>query len=330
MNLTYIVLVLREVIFVNALFTSSFIKEYLEKSDSLLDPNNELLSKLSLLPGYNMSYPWSANNVPFWLDMANQALYLQYEHHKSNRKNLKTSEIIQKLPILIKKTDKCLLNPWSDLDSCSFKKTLKNLELLCLIDNTAVLKFTPNIVALQHAIEQEQTSNYKIFCWIIYALNYVEQCQSKLFLNEHQCSLQNIELLIKLFLQKTSAIVVMNRVYTNNFKTIYSHYVSLFKQRSMQILTQILVFLKQKKFQPNENSAVMFANELEFNLETLLNDLLNSYVAERMKECFKCKLFASNERKEYETNILREKLNELNGLSVQTVFDRVVDLIKKI
>jgi len=171
---------------------------------------------------------------------------------------------------------------------------------------------------------------FSIFIFLLsLGINYLEQCQSRLLIDEVECSLKNVESLIRLVLTKSREI---SKFYTNNFQTIYSFFMNTFKERSMQILTEILILLKKNILLLKENHNEISIWLVQSNMEKLLDSLLNEYVMEvlessRQKSCL------LEGRLGYErcvTLIVKEKLRTLNDYSVKVIFKRVINLVKKI
>jgi hypothetical protein len=135
--------------------TTLYVKSFLQKSDSLLDSNNEILSSLH-----------SIKNAPFWLEMANQALRLQNKINETKKKNLILHRFLNKLPHLRKVTNLCLIDPWSNSGKCSFETLIKSLSLLCLVDNSNGV--ASSLEVFKTISCSSNTYDYKIFCWITY------------------------------------------------------------------------------------------------------------------------------------------------------------------
>ena len=168
--------------------------------------------------------------------------------------------------------------------------------------------------------------NFNFF--ISLGINYLEQCQSRMLIDEVQCSLKNIELLIRLVLAKSKE---TSKFYTNNFQTVFKFFMNIFKERSMQILTEILILLKKKTFILKENHNEMSIWIVQSNMEKLLDNLLNEYVAgvlesSRQKSCL---LEGRSGYDRCVTLIVTEKLKSLNDYSVKMVFNRVINLVKQ-
>ena len=294
--------------------SSPYLNEHLINLYSEYNHFNVIIPKLKDFNYVNnLKLPWIDESTPFWLKMANQALYLDYKNYKNTKILLMKLDLAKKLPYLRKLTNICLINPWSNIKACNLKKITKNIDFLCLIDNS-----TPDLNFFT-----KNYSNYNKFCWIIYAINFLEQCQLRLIIDETQCSLNNIELIINLVLIKFNSTEKMNLLFANNFKLIYEHYASLFKERSMQILTQILILLKNRNiFNSVINEEKLLITKI--HLDKLLSYLLDIYISEKLKE-FPAYYLLSD----YKINkqfLLTEKLKDLNDASMKFVLSRVSNI----
>jgi hypothetical protein len=135
--------------------TPLYVKSFLQKSDSLLDSNNEILSSLH-----------SIKTAPFWLEIANQAIRLQNKINETKKKNLVLHRFLNKLPHFRKVTNLCLIDPWSNSGKCSFETLIKSLNLLCLVDNSNAV--ASSLEVFKTISCSPNTYDYKIFCWITY------------------------------------------------------------------------------------------------------------------------------------------------------------------
>ena len=297
------------------------INEYLYDSNSKIKEANKLLPKLEEV--YNKNQPWASKNVPFWLKMANQALYLEYERYKNEKKFLIKLELAKKLPYTRNMTNFCLSNPWSDNSNCDFDKLNKNIKLLCLIDNTNIIKIESK---LDYFRMNPNKSYYKydLFCWIIYLINYVEQCQLNLLIDEINCSLNNIEIFLKLIIKKINFTKENDGYYlNNNLKSIYEFYFDIAKERSMQLLIQILLL-----FNSSQDNPKLF--ETRLNFERILNYLLNDHVEKETKYDLLYKV--SNKSKQFQISmkLIDKKVKSLFEYSTKIILKHAFNLIKYI
>lgn len=317
--------------FNNCESTSPYLNENLINLYSENNRFNLLLPKLNELYGLNHNHlylPWMNTNASYWVKLANQAKFLEHENLKYKEIFTIKLDLAKKLPYLKKQTNICLLNPWSSPEACSLKKLTKNIEFLCLIDNSNP-KFVSDQIffkAFKSSLMYSKIlSDYRVFCWLIYAINYLEQCQLTLMINEVQCSLANIMLTVNLVLIKLNSTKKIDKIYINDFKIIYNYYSNLFRERSMQVIMEILILLNnQNILNTNLNEEKIFITKLHF--DRLLSYLLNNYVKSRLNELRKYFLFDELKQNEKITYILNEKLRYLNDISVKLILSRVNNL----
>ena len=279
----------------------------------------------------DFNLPFQDSNLPYWLRMANQALYLDYTNYKNTNILLMKLDMAKKIPYLRKLTNVCLSNPWSNTDACSLKKITKNIEFLCLIDNSSPSFVSDDTVFRKFKYSYQNlndpiNSDYKLFCWIIYGINYLEQCQLRLMIDESNCSLSNIELMINLILIKLNSTEQMNKIYTNNLKLIYKHYSNLFTDRSMQILTQILILFKNQNI-INNNLDYEKNQMTRFHLERLLSYLLNGYINEKLNNFPRYFLLDDFHKSKEYTYLISQKLRDLNHISLKFILSKISNTI---
>lgn len=307
--------------------TNESVNDYLYDSRSRLNNWNKLLPKLKeILPKkYNRS--WSHLDSPFWLRMANQAQYLQYLHKKNEKKSYIKFQLAKRIPFIKKLVNQCLVDPWSNIDSCKFDLLNKKIHFLCLIENTESFK----IENLFNMINSNSSEVYSKFCWIIYAINYLEQCQINMLLDEDHCGLNNIEMIIKLIIKKFKT-----TQFSQFHEPLNSFYFKTFKNRAMQILTQILIFLnniKNEIFGVYRNMVIIDSEkfyELKFNLEKLLNHLLNEYAHDKLKYDIKFKIMNQHERFKMISEIIDLKILRLVNFSIRMILNNLFKQIKSL
>lgn len=280
----------------------------------------------------DLTLPFQDSSSPYWLRMANQALFLDYTYYKNTKLALMKLDMAKKVPYLRKLTNVCLSNPWSNRVACSLKKITKNIEFLCLIDNsnpdfvsdsTVFTKFKYSYDSANDLI----SSDYKLFCWMIYGINYLEQCQLRLMIDESDCSISNIEFMINLILVKLNSTEQMNKIYTNNLKLIYKHYSSLFIERSMQILTQLLILVKNQDFANNERLNYEKIQITRFHLERLLTYLLNGYIIDKLNKLPKFFLLDDYHKSKEYSYLITQKLRDLNHISLKFIMSKISNTI---
>lgn len=316
--------------------TSPFLNEHLKNLYSEYNNFNVIIPKLTEYQRFHnkqLNLPWQDFNTPFWLKMANQAMLLDYENFKNSKILLMKLDLSKKLPYLKKLTNICLSNPWSNIDTCSLKKITKNTEFLCLIDNSSPQFVEKNSIFKLFKYSSDNSndqisSDYKVFCWIIYGINFLEQCQLKLMIDETQCSLDNIQLIINLILIKVNSTEQINRIYTNNLKIIYKHYSNLFIEKSLQILTQLLILFKNNSnhYNLNEDNLVV----TKYNLDKLFTFMLDFYVKEKIKNLPTYYLLDDYEKYKQFSFLLTEKLKDLNDVSNKLILNRVANLVENL
>jgi len=147
--------------------------------------------------------------------------------------------------------------------------------------------------------------------------------------DEVRCSLKNVELLIRLILTKSRE---TSKFYINNFQIVFKFFLNIFKERSMQILTEILILLKKNTLVLKENHNELSVWFVQSNLEKLLHNLLNDYVVvvletSRLKSCL---LEGRNGYEKCVMVIIREKLKNLNDFSVRMIFTKVVNFVNQV
>ena len=307
--------------------TSPYLNENLINLYSETNRFNLFLPKLNEvneLNSKNINLPWTNPNASYWINLANQAELLDHENIKYKQIFMIKLDLAKKLPYLKKQTNICLINPWSNHEVCSLKKLTKNIEFLCLIDNSNS-KFVSNQIFSKifknSSFYSKILSDYRVFCWLIYAVNYLEQCQLKFMINEVQCSLTNIIITVNLVLVKFNSKNI-DKIYINNFKIIYNYYSNLFRERSMQVIMEILILLN------NRNIVKTYLKEdkiflTKIYLDRSLSYLLNNYVKSKLNELQNYFLFDKLSKNEKISYILNEKLSYLNDVSVKLILSKL-------
>ncbi len=123
-----------------------------------------------------------------------------------------------------------------------------------------------------------------------------------------------------------------SKFYINNFQIVFKFFLNIFKERSMQILTEILILLKKNTLVLKENHNELSVWFVQSNLEKLLHNLLNDYVVvvletSRLKSCL---LEGRNGYEKCVMVIIREKLKNLNDFSVRMIFTKVVNFVNQV
>lgn len=117
--------------------------------------------------------------------------------------------------------------------------------------------------------------------------------------------------------------------YKNNYKTIFKYYIGIFKDRSMEILTEILTLLKKSTyiFKKSQN----LSGAIQISLEKLLNNLLNDYVADQIEKSWKKSCFLNGEPgyDKCVANVVKKKLGTLNSHLVRMIFNQAIDLVNQ-
>ena len=117
----------------------------------------------------------------------------------------------------------------------------------------------------------------------------------------------------------------MEHIYVYHLHAVFQFYLTKFKNRSMQLLTKILVLVRQ-------NLLVIRGYHLgpeyvQDRLLQLLKKLLKDSVMERVKKNKRC-LLVQDVYEKCVAVILREQLSELNRNSLSLVFDQVMPHIQ--
>lgn len=303
------------------------VKDFLLDSRSRLNDWNKLLPKLKEILPKKFNRSWSHLDSPFWLRMANQAQYLQFLQKKNEKKSLLKFELAKRIPFIKKIVNQCLNDPWSNIDSCKFDILNKKIQLLCLVENIESFK----IENLFKMINSNSSEVFFKFCWIIYAINYLEQCQINMLIDEDHCGLNKIELIIKLVIEKFKTIQ-----FGHFYEPLNSFYFRTFKNRAMQILTQILIFLNNVKneiFGIYRNMMIIDSEkfyEFKFNLEKLLNHLLNEYAHEKVKFDIKYKILNKHQRFKMISKIIDLKILRLVNFSIRMILNNLFKQFKNL
>lgn len=294
--------------------TNRSVNDFLIDSRSRLNNWNKILPKLKEILPEKFNRSWSNLDSPFWLRMANQAQYLQYLQEKNRKISILKFELAKKIPFIKKITNQCLADPWSSVNLCKFNFLNRNIQLLCLVENLEPYQIE-NLFNLANSKTSELFSKY---CWIIYAINYLEQCQINMLIDEDRCSPNDIELVIKLIIKKIDS--------NGLFDPFNDFFFKKFKTRSMQILTQILILLNNIKnndiFGFSVNMMIADSEkfyEFKFNLEKLLNYLLNEYAIEKARIDLSFKLSNKHDRFKITSHIIDLKIANLVNFSLHII-----------
>ena len=299
---------------------SSSLNDYLYNSNMRLNEWSQVLPKIVQKERENPK-PWSAIDQPFWLRMANQALFLKHKKIKDEKKLLVKIDFSKKIPFIKEFTDKCLKNPWYNKNYCNFKQIKSNIEIMCLAEGVENMFFDN--------LSFKKQISYKYFCWIVYAINYIEQCQISLLTDETNCSLTSIELIIKLVLHKMNTTIAIETNHILKYTTKF--YSRLFKERAMQILIQILLLFNDNMSSLNNEVNISKLNskiEIKIHLEKLLDYLLNNYVEYVLDKDIDFKLKKKDEKFHIISNIISKKIKSLTEYSIRIILKHIYHEIK--
>jgi len=154
----------------------------------------------------------------------------------------------------------------------------------------------------------------------------LEQCELNLLIDEINCSLNNIELFLKLVITKINQTTKGDSTYlSTNLKPIYKHFFKQFNERAMQILVEILILFNNKNGQITLNPKIF---EFKLNFEKILNYLLNDFVEKKLEKRLEYKLKDSKERFEMASALIDEKVTSLTKFAIKMILRHVDDLIK--
>ncbi len=298
----------------------SSLNDYLYNSNTKINEWSQILPQVVQQSKKNAN-PWSAIDQPFWLRMANQALFLKNKELKDKKKLLININFSKKIPFIREFTNKCLKNPWYNKIYCDFKQIKSNIEMMCLVEGVENMFFDN--------LSNKKSISYKYFCWIVYAINYIEQCQISLLTDETNCSLNSIELIIKLILQKTNIIITIEK--NDILKYTAEFYTKLFKERAMQILIQILLLFNDNMSNLNNEVSIDKLNaklEIKINLEKLLDYLLNDYVEYVLNKDIDFKLKKKDEKFHVISNLISKKIKSLTEYSIRIILKHIYYEIK--
>lgn len=230
-----------------------FQRNYLLHTNSkLLNIKNRILSQINHMKA-------------LWPTIADRARYLENEHHKKVIKNLVHKEIARQVPLIRDFTDKCLLGTLlslNDTDYCNLNQVNKNVQLLCLFENSGHLNFEEYF---RRSSRKEKI--YMKYCWLVYAIVYLEECHVKIF--KDNCEINKIELFIKLIYRKLKNIeqfLESNPYYINS---LFFYYVSRFKDLSMRISFRILLIIEYI-LSDDENRNRLSLLEMKNKIESLI------------------------------------------------------------
>ena len=130
--------------------------KFLRTAESLFDGQNELLARLS------------TRNGPLWLSLANRALLLQHQAYSSGQTRRLRLDLQRRLPTLRRETSACLRDPWSDARLCAFRRLVRNLDLICLVENASAELLRGGLRAFEVGRRRESHIDYQFFCWIAF------------------------------------------------------------------------------------------------------------------------------------------------------------------
>jgi hypothetical protein len=284
------------------------IRSFIYSSNAMLPKHNELLHVLS-------ESVRSKTEMPIVVAMANRAFHLQYERHQMQQKLLLKLELSRKLKSLKKAIKICLMNPWHYGSACDYKKLTGYISLSCLIDDT-------NQALIDKHLRIKKNSgnnlNYTLFCWIIYAINFIEYCQlnilnTKSRIYATRCSIDSIQIMIQLTLTKIEETTKNNYFYLNtNIKSLFESFFEKFKNRSMQIIVTVLLFVNKKlmrTFDPQARS--LYHYQLKVQLEAILNYLLNNVAVAFLKKHPKYRLLDKQKLFEVMNDFAKMKIDKI-------------------
>jgi hypothetical protein len=140
------------------------------------------------------------------------------DHHKIK------IEVLQRLktdlPFTIVVVEKLLHECLNEqLSDCDLKRLQPFLELVCILE-------IKSYIYQRFKFHSDSSQN---FCWIIYAIHFLEQCRSRLNTDRMNCLPQYIDLVIKGVQDK------MEKIRSSKKSSILDYYVNLFYARSMQV-----------------------------------------------------------------------------------------------
>jgi hypothetical protein len=251
----------------------------------------------------------NVNNLgPFWLRMANQALFLEYIKHKHQKKITMKHELSKKLPYLKKITNNCLENPWANEDFCKFKKLDRNIKLLCLIEDVNMVQLGP---------KETQQSLYLSFCWLIYLINYLEECQINLLIDEKNCSFEKIEAFLKLVMKRIN-LPSKNKPF-GHLEEFYKLYFESVREKSMEILIEILILFDNFNFRVYR----------KFDFVEILNGLLEDFVKKELNSSLEYKLSNKKAKFNMQINLIDKKISNLVTISKRVILKHLLNSLKK-
>lgn len=149
----------------------------------------------------------------------------------------------------------------------------------------------------------------------------MEQYELNLLLAHRYSNLNRIGFLIELVLKKANQV---EQVYASSLHAVFKFYVGRFRNKSMQLLTKLLVLVDQNMLVIKGYKHT--AGYVQDKMEKLLKKLLKDFVGEELKLTGMSKVcfLTKTEYDKCAADILQKKLAELNRNSVHLVFDRVV------
>ena len=322
----------------DGLHTNLDLNEFLLDSNVKINSLDRSVPRLSkLVARKDLTQPWLlSRSRPFWSRIAQQAIYLNKQNAKYAQKLAFKLEIAKKLPYLKRLTNDCLNYPWHHTVGCEFKQVTRNIELICLIEGVEKLSIQ-DMLHYDRAHTKRIDFKYDLFCWIILAINYLEQCQLNLLIDEHDCSLSKIELLTKLVVEKINTTISapptdvnINYYHLSNLQPIYDHYFDVFKDRAMQILIGVLILMKNNYVEDDADEVATYRMfEAKLNLEKLLNYLLNDYVERTIANDIEFRVRSQHEQFQIVSELINAKIKTLRDKSAQLFLKHVHRLASK-
>ena len=243
-------------------------------------------------------------------------------------------ELSKKLPFIRERTSACLRNPWLNQFACTFEKLTRQIEFLCLVENVSPLAVDWRLFG---GSRERKAKAYRLFCWIIYAVNYLEHCQAHLLIDPATCSLNSIELIVKLVIKECNSTLLLanSNIEQSSFSAITEHYCERFNERSMQILVQILVLFESNYDQLTSIALEKFKlygrlGAYKLNILGLLNYLLNEYAVQVLRSYPVAHFIGNQERYELKNFVKKAKIAQIFEYSQSFILKHVLDLIKRL
>jgi hypothetical protein len=290
----------------NKNLTFDTLEDFLLNSNRKVEKSNTPLVYLDHV--LNTHYP-NSKRKSFLLRMTNQALFLEHNKYKDHKKTLWKIELSKKLPYIKRMTDKCLRNPWSNEKNCKFEILNQNIKLLCMFDD--VYKFDS---------PEQKVNVYLSFCWLIFSINYLEVCQVNLLIDEHSCSLKKIEIFLNLIIKKLDFLVKDKPGRWNHLEKFFKLYFDSVKDKSMEILIEILILFDHFNINPHE----------KLNFGSMLNKLLEDFVNAKLKFNLNYKLGDTDDKFYMKLHLIDKKINKLIVFSKRKILKHLLNSIQLI